>query len=677
MEIVAAPPALRPGARSVPLDRVAWAVLVALAAALSISLASSLGTPGGSATVGGRLGGDFPAFYGAGRIVADGGAAELYDPAAQAAAQADLFGEERDGYLYFAYPPAVAAVYAPLASLPYGTAYALHTLGAIGALVAALWCIRPMVDVVRRHFTVVLAASLTFFPAFRAVGAGQNTAFVLLALAGSWRLVHQEHDLAAGVVLGLAVAKPQLAIALVGLHLLARRWRVVAGAGLGAAAVWAASAALAGPGWLLPWWEQATRFERVDAAVNGQNAVSWLGVARAVAGVDSLVAAVVGWGLAAASVAAVVWTWRHSSRHSLGPAMAVAAAGVLVISPHAMFYDAGLLLLTAVVLADRLGRPGRLVLGGAWLLGFAHPLAPGLGVTPVALAVVVVFGVAVIEARRPPKGIAPPAPPPTGEEVAVDLSVVIPAWNEEARLGPTLERLAGWIEGRPERVEVVVVDDGSTDRTAALAGGMADRFPSLRVIRHDVNRGKGRAVRTGMLASSGRRRLFMDADGATDIGELDRIDAAAPDAAVAIASIGVPDAVVEVPQSTTRQLLGRVGNLLIRLAVLPDVSDSQRGFKVFRGDVADAVFRASVIDGWAFDVEVLGLARVMGHDVREVGVRWSHQEASRVTAASYLATLAELVRIQARLLALAAQRAEVLHAAAHPGVGPVAVVAPA
>lgn len=662
MEVVAAPLAPRGAARSVPLDRVARAVLLALAAALSISLASSLGTPGGSATLSGRLGGDFPAFYGAGRIVTGEGADRLYDPAVQAAAQADLFGGDTDGYLYFAYPPAVAALYAPLAPLPYGTAYALHTIAAVGALVAALWCLRPMVGVVDRHFTVVLAAGLTFFPLFRAVGAGQNTAFVLLALAASWRLVHHEHDLAAGVVLGLAVAKPQLAIALVGLHLLARRWRVVAGAAVGAAAVWAASAVLAGPGWVLPWWEQAARFERIDAGVNGRNAVSWLGVARAVAGVDSPLAAAVGWGLAAATVAAVIWTWRHSTRHSLGPAMAVAASGVLLISPHAMFYDAGLMLLTGVVLADRLGRPGRLVLGGAWLLGFAHPLARWLGVTPVAAAVMLTFGIAVVEARRPPRGIAPPVPPPPAG--TPDLSVVVPAWNEEGRLGPTLERLAEWVAERDEEVEVLVVDDGSTDGTARLAEGMAGRFPSLRVISHAENRGKGHAVRTGMLAATGRRRLFMDADGATDIAELDRIDAAAPDAAVAIASIGVADAEVVVAQPATRRLLGRAGNLLIRLAVLPGVQDSQRGFKVFRWDVAEEVFSQSVIDGWGFDVEVLGLARVRGHEVREVGVRWSHRDASRVTASGYLATLAELVRIQARLLALSARRTEELHAVA-------------
>jgi len=656
--------ALRPrwAVPTVPLERVARAVLVAFALAFAVSLASSIGTAGGSATVGGRLGGDFPAFYGAGRIVSTGDAAHLYDPQRQADAQRDLFGAQDDGYLYFAYPPAVAALYAPLSRMPYGTAYALHTVVAIGALLASLWCIRPMVRVVDRHFTVVVAAALTFFPAFRAIGAGQNTALMLLALAGSWRLVHRDHDLAAGVVLGLAVAKPQLAIALVGLHLLARRWRVVAGAVLGAAAVWVASAALAGATWFVPWWEQATRFERIDASVNGQNAVSWLGVARALLGVDSPVGAAVGWGLAAASVAAVVWTWRHSTRHALGPAMAVAAAGVLLISPHAMFYDAGLLVLTGLVLADRLGRPGRLVVGGIWLVGFGHPLAGALGVTPVAAAVAAAFLIAVIEARRPPRGV--PAVAPASLPDGPALSVVVPAWNEEERLGPTLERLADWIAGRADDVEVLVVDDGSTDGTAALAEAMAPRFPSLRVIRLEANRGKGHAVRTGMLAAKGRRRLFMDADGATDIAELDRFDAVAPDAAIVVASIGAPDAEVVVPQPLPRRLLGRAGNLLIRLSVLPGVQDSQRGFKVFRADAAEQVFSRSVIDGWGFDVEVLGLARVLGFEVREQGVKWSHREASRVTAAGYLATLGELVRIQARLLSLAALRSEAVHAAA-------------
>ncbi len=656
MEPVVARTPPRPARTRLDLDRIARALLLAFGLAFLISLASAVMSPTGSSAVGGRLGGDFPAFYGAGRIVAAGDAAHLYDTERQALAQRDLFGDEPDGgYLYFAYPPAFAALYAPLAELPYEVAYALHTVVMVGALVGALWAIRPMVRLVREHFTIVLAGALTFYPAFRAVTAGQNTALMLLALALSWRFVDRERDLAAGVVLGLAIAKPQLAIALVGLHLLARRWRVVAGAALGAGAVWAVGALLAGVGWLGPWWEQATRFERIDAAVNGQNAISWLGVGKAVAGVDSLPAAILGWSLAALSVAAIVWTWRHAPRRALGPAMAVAAAGVLVIAPHAMFYDAGLLVLTGLVLADRLGRPGRLVLVGAWAVAFAHPLAPTLGVTPVALAVVVVFTIAVIEARRPPLG-APPTPRGHRREGAPDLSVVIPAFDEERRLGPTLDRVAAWVASQPGRVEVVVVDDGSTDGTASVAAERGSALPDLRILRLGANCGKGHAVRAGMLAANGNRRLFMDADNATDLSELDRLDESTAAAAVVIGSIAVPGAEVVVPQPAARRLLGRVGNLVIRLAVLPGVRDSQRGFKVFDGQAADEIFSLCVIDGWGFDVEVLGIARVLGYEVHEVGVRWSHQEHSRVRPTGYVTTLLEVIRIQARLLRLAASR---------------------
>jgi hypothetical protein len=530
-----------------------------------------------------------------------------------------------------------------------------------------------MLRIVDRHFTVVLAGTLTFFPAFRAVTAGQNTALMLLALAGSWRLVDRDHDLAAGLVLGLAVAKPQLAIALVGLHLLARRWRVVVGAVGGAGLIWGASALVSGVGWLPGWWHQAMAFERVDAAVNGQNAISWLGVGRAVFGVDSAVGALLGWTLAVASVMAVIWTWRHTSRHSLGPAMAVAAAGVVLISPHAMFYDAGLLVLTGLVLADRLGRPGRLVIGAIWLLAFAHPLAGLVGVTPVAACAALAFGVAVIEARRPPFGVpsgrSPGAPdgavhaPDRAEAHDVDLSVVIPAWNEQDRLGPTLDAVATWLERSPLRAEVIVVDDGSTDDTVRVAESHSHLLPTLRVISLETNRGKGHAVRTGMLAAVGARRLFMDADNATDLSELDRFDRQAPGAPLVIGSIAVDGAQVVVPQPALRRALGRMGNLLIRLSVLPGVRDSQRGFKVFRADVAEVVFSHSVIDGWGFDVEVLGLARVLGFEVRELGVSWSHREASTVRASGYVTTLAELVRIQARLLTMAAVRSDAAHAA--------------
>jgi hypothetical protein len=628
---------------------VALAVLAALALAFVISVAGAHG----SATVAGRLGGDYPAFYGAGTLVRTGQASHLYDPGRQAAAERSLFGDERDGgYLDFAYPPAFAALYAPLSAIDYRTSYVIDTALMVAALVAALWLIRPMVRVVEEHFVPVLAVALTFAPAFRAVTAGQNTALTLLAVAAFWRALHDDRDVLAGICLGLLLVKPQLALVFIGLQLVSRRWKALGGVGLGAAGLWLASAVLAGPGWLSQWWSHAQHFAAIDARVNGSNAVSWVGSLQAAFGTSSLVAAA-GWGLAGLTVLAVAWIWRsYPGRIPAGPAIGVAAAGALLISPHTMFYDAGLLVLTGVVLVDRLGRPGRWALAGAWVVALGQTWAGRLGVTPVAAVVVAMFMIAATEARRPTMSARIRTDRSMFDGPGRDLSIIIPAWNEAGRIGPTLARIAAQLREGDRDAEVIVVDDGSTDNTVTVIDRYRAALPNLRVISTPTNRGKGHAVRTGMLAAIGRRRLLMDADSSTDLSQLGRLEMAGGGASIVIGSIAVPGAEVTTPQSPTRVRAGRLGNLAVRLAVLPGIHDSQRGFKLFSAAAADDVFSRCRSDGWSFDVEALGLARVMGYEVVEVGVRWQHREASRVRPADYLATLVDLVRIQSRLVGL-------------------------
>ena len=152
-----------------------------------------------------------------------------------------------------------------------------------------------------------------------------------------------------------------------------------------------------------------------------------------------------------------------------------------------------------------------------------------------------------------------------------------------------------------------------------------------------------------MLEATGQRRLFMDADNSTDLGELLRLDAAHPDARIRIASIAAPGAEIVHRQPGLRTVLGRIGNLVVRLLVLPGVRDSQRGFKIFTADAATEIFSRSRIDGWGFDIEVLGLARVLGYEMVEVGVRWEHKDDSRVQASAYVSTLMEALRIQTYL----------------------------
>lgn len=225
-----------------------------------------------------------------------------------------------------------------------------------------------------------------------------------------------------------------------------------------------------------------------------------------------------------------------------------------------------------------------------------------------------------------------------------ELSVIIPAFDEAGRVEPTLERLHEWLHHRSVTAEVIVVDDGSSDDTAARCVLYVDRLPGLRVLRLDRNRGKGYAVRTGMLEASGDWRVFLDADGSTDPFELPKL--LDPHRPVAIASVAVEGAELERSQSGVRSSLGQLGNTIIQRLVLPGIQDSQRGCKAFRADVAEAVFGSCVIDGWGFDVEVLARCRALGHEPLEVGVRWEHRPIGHVRPWHYLTTIGEVLRVR-------------------------------
>jgi dolichyl-phosphate beta-glucosyltransferase len=210
-------------------------------------------------------------------------------------------------------------------------------------------------------------------------------------------------------------------------------------------------------------------------------------------------------------------------------------------------------------------------------------------------------------------------------------SVVIPAFNEARRLPPYLEEVLGFFDGRGEPYEVLVADDGSTDSTVAAVRALGARHPALRVLPLGRNRGKGAAVRAGMLAATGAYRLFADADGATPIAELKRLEPALlAGADVAIGSRVLVDPAVAVRTRAHRVAVGRLFNWLVARLGLRGIADSQCGFKAFRADAARAIFSRQRIDGFGFDVEVLYLARRLGFGVRVVPLRWEHKENSRV-----------------------------------------------
>jgi dolichyl-phosphate beta-glucosyltransferase len=229
----------------------------------------------------------------------------------------------------------------------------------------------------------------------------------------------------------------------------------------------------------------------------------------------------------------------------------------------------------------------------------------------------------------------------------MDLSIVIPCFNEERRLAPTLGLIRAYAASHDTAGELILVDDGSRDGTLSLMRAQAARHPGIRVVAITPNRGKGRAVAEGVRVARGDQILMTDADLSTPIEELPKLQAAlARGADVAIGSRAAPGA-REIDQPLHRQLMGKTFNRLVQTLLLPGFRDTQCGFKLFRGEVAHRLFADLVTDGFAYDVEVLVRALDAGWSVEEVPVRWFNAGASTVAPVrASAAMLRDLVRLR-------------------------------
>ncbi|MEJ5256161.1 MAG: glycosyltransferase family 87 protein [Acidimicrobiales bacterium] len=372
----------------------------ALLAALVIAFAVVIVSGSGSTTASGRLGGDYPSFYAAGRLLIEDRSA-LYDPAAQARAQQGLFGDDIDGgQLYFAYPPYDAVPYAALALLPYRLSYALHTILMVAALVGALWLVRPLTALVDRLFEQAVLASLLFYPLFKGVTGGQNTAVTLLLVAVFARAIWDGRDVLAGLAVAGLLFKPQYAVPLVVVLVVTRRWRSLGAVAAGGVLAYLAGAALQGWGWVRAWLDQVSWLAQVDAPANAHNAISFLGVAEAVWGFGAPAAQVVGWGLAAATMGLVGWLWWRADRAAVPALVAVTVPALLLVAPHAIYYDGGLVVLAlAFVTIDRLeSARTRWAVIAAYAVCLLQPWSSSLRVAPVFVVTLGVFGWAVAQA---------------------------------------------------------------------------------------------------------------------------------------------------------------------------------------------------------------------------------------------------------------------------------------
>lgn len=231
-------------------------------------------------------------------------------------------------------------------------------------------------------------------------------------------------------------------------------------------------------------------------------------------------------------------------------------------------------------------------------------------------------------------------------------SLVLPAYNEAGRLPGYLAEVRPYLDARyPSAHEVIVVDDGSRDRLADCLAPLVAGWAAFRLLHHPVNRGKGAAVRTGILAARGELLLFADADGATPIGEERRLaEAIAQGADVAIGSRLAAGPGVRRQRQWFRELTGRAFAWLARRTLRLGVRDTQCGFKMFRREAGQRLFSLSAEPGFLFDLEILALAQRLGYRVAEVAVNWSEKPGGHFHPARQLPrVLAELWRIRRRL----------------------------
>lgn len=225
------------------------------------------------------------------------------------------------------------------------------------------------------------------------------------------------------------------------------------------------------------------------------------------------------------------------------------------------------------------------------------------------------------------------------------LSVIIPAYNEESRIVATLEQIVGFMSSQAYTWEVLVVDDGSTDTTGSLVAELAISQPNLRLITL-LHRGKGWAVKNGMLEAVGQYRLLCDADLSVSIDQVERfLPPQTGEIDIAVGSRETTGS-YRIGEPLRRHIMGRVYNTLVRLLAVPGLADTQCGFKCFQGRIVPELFQSQTMDGFAFDVEILFLATKAGMTLQEVPVEWHFRELSKVSALrdSWLMTL-DLMKI--------------------------------
>ena len=231
-----------------------------------------------------------------------------------------------------------------------------------------------------------------------------------------------------------------------------------------------------------------------------------------------------------------------------------------------------------------------------------------------------------------------------------ELSIIFPAYNEAERIGPTLRSFNNYLATKDLSYEILVVDDGSTDHTVELVEALKTEIPALKVIKQPQNKGKGCAVRTGMLYAQGKIRLFSDADGSTPIEEIDKLLAPlqAGIADIAIGSRYLEGAEIDKAQPKFRVVWSRFANQIVQKVLLPGIVDPHCGFKAFTAEATEKIFPLCKVNEWSFDLEVLALARTLHLRIAEFPVKWTNDERSKGHISQLPKEIINLYRIKKR-----------------------------